>query len=246
MEAKRFNFRKKITLQSAVCLILLYNSGCGSNANVPQVLDENKVAQISRIWRTDTNEDITENIVVKQGEGFYMVIEIEAVKDHPEEVDGRVVTNPTYWPCVAVAYPKGESSTSKDAIRFMVGSLSVNNSTEFHTPALAPPGPHMKPPAYQGSLTLKKKPEQMRKSSYSSYSSGPPPAPGEKPPAPPPVLDHKFAEGVVPMWTFVGAVFDEPGDYTLELLVYPFWAGRVGDHIGDAVSVYQGTLKITE
>lgn len=250
MEAKLSVFRRVINPQIAIFLMLCWHSGCGSHANMPQLLNENKIVKVSRLWRTDTNQEIKERIVVGPDDGFYVVIELEAMDDHPSEVDGNEVTDSSHWPCVAVSYPKGSDSTSKDAIRFQIAPLYLPKSMEFTTPILAPPGPHMKLPNYQGPLTFKRKAIQqqdIRKNSF--YTTGPLNVTKEIPSdikKSPTKIEDDFAEGVSPYWTFFGPTHDEPGEYIIEILVYPFFPGRVGEPIGDAVSVYKGILEITQ
>jgi len=259
METKRIICSRYIALLTLViattCLW-----GCSSEPGPPEPLTENKIVRAKKFWRVDNQEELGNSLSFKQGEGYYAVIELEALPDRPVEVDGEKVTDPRLWLCVATCYPKGETFKSKRAVRFPVDPLFHPASAEFGLFPLAPMGPQANSLNFKGPLRLhissqppdsKKQLKKMTQYGVRVVSgvtvvggvigddqSGEDQAP---------VLKHKFDEGIIPYWLFLGDTHATPGEYTLEILAHPFFAGlkpHAPSPFGSPVIVYKGTVEI--
>ncbi len=239
METKRSIYSSLVCSRYVVLFTLVITTtclwGCSSELGPPEALAENKIVRAKKFWRVDNKEELGDSLSFKQGEGYYAVIELEALPDRPDEVDGEKVTDPRLWLCVATCYPKGETLKSKRAIRFPVEPLFHPASAEFALFPLAPMGLQANSLNYKGPLKLhiSSQPPDSKKQLKILAQNGVRLngvnvfATGDKKPGADqaPVLKHKFDEGIIPYWMFLGDTHATPGEYTLEILAHPFFAG---------------------
>ena len=258
METKQSIFSNAIIFWSlAVATACL--SGCERKTGQPEALPKNNIVQAKRFWRFDNEQDVENHLSFKQGDGFYAVLELEALADCPEEVNGHQVTAPRLWPCVAICYPKGKTIQSQQAIRFEVPTLLGATGIEDFVPPMASKGPQTKSPNYKGPMLLdiKNQPKEFAEQQKKLAVDGARMISGGTPVSTlvasdkfeMVVLKHKFDEGIVPYWLFLGPTHAAAGEYTLEILTHPFYAGMSqsgSSPIGPPVVIYKGTIEITE
>ncbi len=252
METNRMRGRYIVTFAFIIAITCL--CGCQRKPASPEVLSDNKIVRVKKFWRVDNNERLGNTLSFNQREGYYAVIELEPLTDRPDEIDGEKVTDPRLWLCVAICYPEDQTRKSKQAVRFPVEPLFYPASAEQGLFPLASKGPQTNSPNFKGPLRLhlSSQPPDSRKVIKKLEQSGVRVVGGVSGNSQPgedkvPVLKHKFEKGIIPYWLFLGDTHATPGEYTLEILTYPFFAGLkpgAPSPFGSPVIIYKGTVKI--